>query len=220
MKVPKLSVAQGVKSMVPSLAWPQLGRVVDVPVYIIHNSPEVEDYYFIFDFEEFVESSRRGVFVRPRIQVWAGRKDFSRSQFARQFRTSFAQEFEAARGALKAQNAEGNGWFSWLDAFDVFSNNLTNFAANVVLLVALNAGKLALSSLPLPKLFKGVPDGQKLEDEIAKTKTQVDAALSAMTISLHIDLLNHAFRHGGVKGIMDVDRDAWPLPDFVKRELN
>jgi hypothetical protein len=219
MKMPELSVPDRMKSILPNVGWPKIGRVVDVPVYLIHNSIDVEDYYFIFDFEEFVETSRSGSFVRPRIKVWAGRKDFSRSQFAQHFRKSFAREFEVARDALNAQNVKKRGWFGWLDGLDILSTNLTNFAANIVLLVALNAGKLALSALPFPKMLKSTGDKQKLEGEIEKTKGQVDAALEVMTISIHVDLFRHAFRDGGAKGRMDVDRDAWPLPDFVSREL-
>ena len=219
MKIPKVAIPERLKAMAPRLSLPQLGRAVDVPVYLVHNSIDAEDYYFIFDFEEFVEASRSGTFVRPRIKIWAGRKDFSRAKFARQFRLSFAKEFEAARDALNAQNQKGGGWFSWLDGLDIFSVNLTSFAANVVLLVALNAGKLALSALPRPGFLKSANEKQKLEVEIEKTKVQVDAALEAMTITIHMDLFRHAYRNGGAKGLMDVDRDAWPLPEFVLREL-
>ena len=219
MKIPKVAIPERLKAMAPRLSLPQLGRAVDVPVYLVHNSIDAEDYYFIFDFEEFVEASRSGAFVRPRIKIWAGRKDFSRAKFARQFRLSFAKEFEAARDALNAQNQKGGGWFSWLDGLDIFSVNLTSFAANVVLLVALNAGKLALSALPRPGFLKSANEKQKLEAEIEKTKLQVDAALEAMTITIHMDLFRHAYRDGGAKGLMDVDRDAWPLPEFVLREL-
>ena len=64
---------------------PRLGREAVIPVYVVHNSGDAEDYFFIFDFEEFVVRSREGVFVRPRLRVIAGRDDFDRADFAREF---------------------------------------------------------------------------------------------------------------------------------------
>ena len=76
------------KDQLPVVKAPTLGTTVDVPVYVIHNSADAEDYFFIFDFEQFVERSRSGIFVRPKLKVWAGRNDFGRGAFARQFRGS------------------------------------------------------------------------------------------------------------------------------------
>ncbi len=105
---------------------PQLGRMIDIPVYLVHNSDDPEDYFFIFDFELFVEQSRQGLFVRPKLQVWPGRDDFNRPQFAGQFRESFTQEFDLARAALENSN-ESSGWFSWGVLQEIVTTNVASF---------------------------------------------------------------------------------------------
>ena len=199
---------------------PRLGREAVIPVYVVHNSGDAEDYFFIFDFEEFVVRSREGVFVRPRLRVIAGRDDFDRADFARQFRESFAREFDAARAALEAQGA-GGGWFSWMSGLgkEIVGGPLTGFVANVVLLVALSAGRMVLSQI-LPKgLMQGKSDAMKLEDNIEATKKKVDDALAAIDLVLHRDLSLHA--HYGVlpAHLAARDFDVWPLPGFVRNHL-
>ncbi len=202
-------------SQLPELKLPTIGKTVDVPVYVIHNSGDAEDYFFIFDFEQFVERSRSGMFVRPRLLVWAGRSDFGRDKFARQFRESFANEFDAARAALTAGGQDKNsGWFSWTMGFDLFAG----FVANVVLLVALSAGKAVWSALPLPGFLRGKSDDAKLEDSIAETQDKVDQALAGMAVTLHRELYDHARKFGPV-ALRELDYDAWPLPAYVRDHL-
>ncbi len=198
---------------------PTLGATIDIPVYVIHNGLYKEDYFFIFDFEEFVAKSRGGLFVRPRLQVWAGRDDFDRGVFARQFRESFASEFEAARTALRNDDTKNRGWFTWDFGFDVFTANISQFLANILLLVALSAGKLALSSIALPKWLKGKSDTEKLEASIQDTQTKVDTALKRMAIRIHPHLMRHAFREDIVPKTLTAEDDAWPLPADIVEHL-
>ncbi|WP_342075245.1 hypothetical protein [Yoonia sp. SS1-5] len=202
-------------NQLPEVKWPTLGKTVDIPVYVIHNSADAEDYFFIFDFEQFVERSRQGMFVRPKLQVWAGRNDFARGAFARQFRESFTHEFEAARVALGSEKDNGRGWFSWSMGFDL----LPSFVAHVVLLVALSAGKMVLSALPLPGFLRGKSDAEKLEGKIDEMQTKVDQALGDMQVVVHRDLRKHAYWHAQMRAAGQVDEDAWPLPAFVKTHL-
>lgn len=203
----------------PSL--PTLGREVEIPVYVIHNSEDAEDYFFIFDFEEFVGRSREGMFVRPKLKLWAGRDDFDRTGFARQFRQSFAKEFEAARVQLATQKA-GGGWFGWLTGLgnDIVGGPLALFVANVVLLVGLSAGRMVLSQILPAALTRTKSDAAKLEDSIEETKQKVDAALHEIEIVLHIELYRHAYRGQAPGRLVGMDHDAWPLPDFVLAHLN
>ncbi len=203
---------------VPELKMPKLGKTVDVPVYVIHNSPDPEDYFFIFDFEQFVERSRGGIFVRPALKVWAGRNDFGRGAFARQFRESFAREFDAARQALAAGGTAKSGWFSWNLGKDLLSGAVSGFVANIVLLVALSAGKLVWSALPLPGFLREKSDGEKLESSISDTQRKVDVALADMDVTLHRELCDHAYR-GAPGSRRDLDYDAWPLPEYVRQHL-
>lgn len=217
----KPTLRERLSASVPTFGWPTLGRTVDIPVYVVHNSPDPEDYFFIFDFEQFVEMSRGGAFVRPKLQVWVVRDDFDRAAFARQFRTSFAKEFEAARHALaQEQTSKKVGWFSWLQKSDLLGLNLATFTANVVLLVGLSAGKMVWSALPLPTLWTKKSDQAKLEESIQDTQAKVDTALQGMDVRLHRDLWTHAYKGTAPGRMTGIDKDAWPLPEFVTTHLN
>lgn len=213
------SLTEKLRGAWPGLGMPSLGKTVDIPVYVIHNCADAEDYFFIFDFEQFVERSRSGMFVRPRLKVWAGRNDFARRRFARQFRESFAAEFEAARAALAAGGAKKNGWFSWSLGKELLGGAVSGFVANVVLLVAMSAGKLVWSALPLPGFLREKSDGEKLESSILETQGKVDQALAGMEVTLHRELYDHARKFGPVSQ-RDMDYDAWPLPSFVRDHLS
>ncbi len=200
---------------------PTLGRQVPIPVYMVHNSDHPDDYFFIFDFEEFVEKSRDGMFVRPKIKLFAGRDDFNRGAFARQFRVSFAKQFDAARDTLVAQKKQG-GWFGWLSetASEISGSNLQAFAAHVVLLVSLSAGKMVLSAILPARFFSGRSSAQKLEESIEDTKVKVDLALERLEVVLHWELCAHAFYGDQPEGFREEDYDTWPLPEYVKEHLD
>jgi len=198
---------------------PQLGRMVDIPVYLVHNSDDPEDYFFIFDFELFVEQSRQGLFVRPKLQVWAGRDDFNRPRFAGQFRESFTHEFDLARAALENSN-ESSGWFSWGGLKEIVTTNGASFVANVVLLVSLSAGKMVWNALSLPRIFEGRSKESQLEEAIKSTQGKVDKALEAMDIKLHKQLWEHAWNRGSTASPSGLDFDAWPLPKNVAEHLD
>ena len=213
------SIAERLKQGLPSISLPTLGQSVDVPVYVIHNSPDPENYFFIFDFEQFVEASRDGLFVRPRLKVWAGRDDFDRRLFARQFRQSFAAEFDAARAALEAGGAEATGWFSWSGLKELVSTGGASFVANVVLLVGISAGKMLWDILPFPKVLQRKSDAAKLDEAISRTQAKVDEALAKMDVTLHQELWTHAYRGTTPGRMTGMDRDAWPLPQYVRDHL-
>lgn len=218
MRIPK-TITDRVWNNLPEM--PTLGATIDIPVYVIHNGPYTEDYFFIFDFEEFVEKSRSGRFVRPRIQVWAGRRDFDRNVFARQFRESFAAEFDAARQALREKDSSSNwGWLTWDIRTGDWDIGLSLFVAQVVLLIALSAGKFAWSSIPFPKWVTGKTDEEKLEVSIAETQDRVDAALKRMKIRVHPELLRYAYREEVVPKALKAEEDAWPLPSEIVAHLS
>lgn len=89
----------------PELPTLGLVREVEITVYLFHHSPDPEDYGFIFDFERFMAESQRGLFARPVLKVWAGRRDFARPAFARALRESFAVEFAHMQEALRDEPA-------------------------------------------------------------------------------------------------------------------
>ena len=144
---------------------------------MVHDSRDPEDYFFLFDFEEFVARSESGIFVRPSLRIFTGRDDFSRTQFSRQFREVFATEFDRMRRDLASGKAK-RGWLDWkfvgASAFDLIGG----LVANLVLAVALSVGRRAFSGLSMPKLLSGKAPEAKLADKIEDTKTQVEAALT------------------------------------------
>ena len=205
-------------SGVSNLTIPKMTRDVEIPVYMVHNSADPEDYFFLFDFEEFVDSSSQGIFARPVLRIYAGRDDFSRAVFARQFREVFASEFDRMRADL-AQSKKRGGWLDWgggvLNPFDLVGS----LVANVVLAIALSVGRMTIGKLSLPRLLKGKDAEAKLRDEISATKTKVERALERVEITQHPELYEHAYR-GGPKGKnAGMDRAAWPLPQHVRDHL-
>ncbi|WP_299725117.1 hypothetical protein [uncultured Tateyamaria sp.] len=207
---------------VQGIELPKLGKDVEIPVYVVHNSLDAEDYFFIFDFEQFVESSRQGLFARPKLRVWAGRDDFSRTEFARQFRRSFAREFDIARAQLEAQGERKTGWFGFLkNTFgELKGASLGSFLSNLVLLAATTTGKAVLAQILPTSWMTSRSDAQKLDAAIDETQTKVDAALGALTITLHAELMEHAFKDGGSGRRSGLERDAWPLPAYVRQHLH
>lgn len=197
------------------LALPELTRVAEIDVYLIHNTRDCEDYFFLFDFEEFADRSKRGWFVRPQLRIFAGRDDFSRTAFARQFREVFAREFDRMRVELERPKGRG-GWLDWrLSPLDLVGG----LVASLVLAAALSVGRQVFGGLKLPRLLGGKSDAAKLADEIETTKAQVEDALTRIEVTLHRELYDHAWRDGGGGKVSGLDRQAWPLPDYVRAHL-
>ena len=59
----------------PDLTLPTLTREAEIAVYMVHNSRDPDDYFFLFDFEEFVDRSSHGAFVRPVLRILAGLRE-------------------------------------------------------------------------------------------------------------------------------------------------
>ncbi len=212
-------VGKAVGDRVQNLSFPTLGRVVELPVFMIHHTLDPEDYFFIFDFEDFVENSQTGVFVRPRLHIWSGRSDFDRKVFARQFRQSFAEEFERMRIELGAKKA-GRGWLSWDWGVDVAGYAIANVTAYLVILIATGTGKALASLISLPDWMKGKSAEVKLENKVEDLKTRVDAALANIQISVHPELHSHAWLGRTPEATHHIDQEAWPLPGYVSEHLH
>ncbi|RED11884.1 hypothetical protein POI8812_02981 [Pontivivens insulae] len=175
-------------------------RRVNIPVYMIHNSLDPEDYLFLFDFEVFTDRAGRGFLTRPRLMIWAGRDDFDRHRFARQFREVFVTEFDKMRAELR----KARRWK--LDS---------NWLAPVALL-AYWILYLALSPISNRRIARRE---LKLENEIEETQGKVDHLLSVAEVRLHAELFAHARRSTDGAGGDHVDREAWPLPAYVGEHI-
>ncbi|MEM1266126.1 MAG: hypothetical protein AAGI50_08935 [Pseudomonadota bacterium] len=195
-----------------------LTRRVTIPVYMVHNSGDPEDYFFLVDFEAFVARSREGLFVRPQLKILAGRDDFNRQTFARQFREVFAQEFDAMRAALAAEKGR-RGWLDWDLGLAIAPNLIGGLIANIILAIALRLGRTLLPDIRLPGWVRGRSAETKLEDEIAGIRDRVDSALETIEIALHRELYAHAWSGGAPGPMRGMDHAAWPLPDYVRDHL-
>ena len=80
------NIGSRVSGVISGWSLPSMTRDAEIDVYLVHSSSDPEDYFFLFDFETFVERSKGGIFVRFKLRVFAGRSDFGRLVFARQFR--------------------------------------------------------------------------------------------------------------------------------------
>ncbi|KAJ55942.1 hypothetical protein ACMU_09255 [Actibacterium mucosum KCTC 23349] len=201
---------------------PSLTKEVPVAVYVIHNSRDPEDYFFLFDFEEFVSASNAGFFARPKLHLFAGRDDFSRLKFARQFREVFATEFDNMRNALAQQKKSGSGWLSF--GWDLGAATLLSLRGVIPTLVLGSAlavgGSLWMLFGRGKSSAKRAVTAQSVGEEIEKTKSQVEDALTRIEVTVHPELHDFAWRDGPRGPIGGMDRNAWPLPDYVRAHLS
>lgn len=217
----KKSITDRLLGQLPEIKLPTLSRDAEIPVYLIHNSIDPDDYFFIIDFEEFVERSTQGLFVRPKLIIWAGRDDFSRMEFASHFREVFAAEFDRMRMELmqKENGNRGLGWLNWADALTLDPVYLGKVLANFVMALGLSGGKTALSSIPVPKWVKGKSKALQIEEDIEETKMAVETALRNIEVVLHKELYEHAYRRERLGKVSGIDLSAWPLPRHVRDHL-
>ncbi|MBI1493288.1 hypothetical protein [Halocynthiibacter styelae] len=211
-----MAIGKAILDYLPEFKLPEMTREAEIAVYMVHNSAGAEDYVFLFDFEEFKARSEAGMFVRPVIRIFAGRDDFSRLRFARQFREVFAAEFDRMRA--EAGETSG-GWLNWGIPGTNLAEKLGGFIANLLLAIALGTGKQILNLTGLAGLLRGKSDEAKLVDEFEKTRCQVEEALSRVEITIHPELYDYAYRDGLKGKISRMDRDAWPLPAYVREHL-
>ena len=63
--------------------------------------PGIEDYTFVFQMEEMLDTLRSGVFVRPKIEVWAARHSgFDAEHFIEELEQDFKRQFNEAQESL------------------------------------------------------------------------------------------------------------------------
>ncbi|NOD28867.1 hypothetical protein [Ruegeria atlantica] len=213
-----MNFKQKIIDNLPDLKLPDLTKKAEISVFLVHNSRDPEDYFFLFDFEEFVDRSNGGYFVRPVLRIFAGRDDFSRTKFAREFREVFAREFDRMRAEL-AEKKGKRGWLTWDFGLNSALDVIGGLVGNLVLAVALSVGRKVLGEISLPRLLVGKSGEAKLADEIDRTKGKVETALTEIEITIHPELYFHAYRDGHLGKISGMDRDAWPLPSYVRTHL-
>ncbi len=236
MKDRLTSLGRSISGMADA-AWDQvpdltLASDVEVPIYLIHHGRSAEDYEIFCDFERFMTETQNGVFARPVLRVWAGRQDFERHVFARRLREDFSSQFQAARDRLRAKKeAAQSGWLPSLPSLgEVFFWGIAatgSLLGSIVLYIATATGRAALDEVSrilksslIGRTLAGRTAEEQLEDLIAEKQTVIDAALARTEITLHRDLHAQAWRGQAPGPMTGMDRDAWPLPDFIRGRLD
>lgn len=202
---------------------------VEVPIYILHHGTGSEDYELICDFEKFMSASQSGFLHRPVLKLWAGRSDFERYIFARHLREAFSQQFEAVRRIQQEErDAERKQW-SLPTAGDVLLWGLNlagGLVGSLLLYLATETGRTAIERIS--KIVKNSVVGRalgsgsaeaELEQLIEEKKAVIDAALSRIEIVLHRELYAYAWRGQSPGPMTGMNRQAWPLPDFVRERM-
>lgn len=204
---------------------------VAIDIYLVHQSRGAEDYEILCDFERFATENQTGLFSRPYLRVWAGRQDFERHIFARRLREAFAEQFEAVRAArAEAERASRRGFFALPSLWEIGTTVAglgASMVSTIVLYLAVKAGGGALEDIrgwlrdsTVGRAFRGKSAGAQLEAEIDKKKAVIDQGLRDIEIMLHRDLYLHAWREGPAGPMTGMNREAWPLPDFVRDRMS
>ncbi len=228
----RLSNLSKTVSGIVDTAWDQLPEFtlasdVEIPVYLIHHGPGAEDYEILCDFEAFMTANQQSFLARPVLRVWAGRADFERYLFARQLREAFSSQFEQLR-ALRRREQDRRSW-SLPSVGDVLLWGLSltgSVIGGLLLWIATETGRAALSRIAgivrgsiVGKALRGRSAEQQLEDLIEEKKSAIDEGLARLEISLHRELYVRAWRDQRPGPMTGMDRDAWPLPDFVRERM-
>ena len=202
---------------------------VEVPIYVIHHGPGAEDYELLCDFEQFMKASQSGLLNRPLLRVWAGRQDFERYLFARHLREAFSQQFETVRQMHQAEKEAQEKAWSLPSAGDVLLWGLNiagGLVGSLLLYIATETGRTAIERIS--KIIKRSVIGRalgsssaeaELEELIEEKKAVIDSALSRIEIVLHCELYAYAWRGQPPGPMTGMDREAWPLPSFVRERM-
>ena len=213
-------------------AWEQVPEVsltseVEIPIYLIHQGPGAEDYEILCDFAAFMAANQKSFLARPVLKVWAGRQDFERHLFARELRQAFSDQFEKLRAAERAERERTSWSLPSVGDGVLWGLSLTgNIVGGILLWIATETGRTALGRIRevvggsiVGKALNGESAEDRLEELIDEKKEVVDAALSRLDITLHRDLWARAWRGQAPGPMTGMDRDAWPLPDFVQERM-
>lgn len=214
-----------------------------VPAYIVHDSADADDYSIYFQVREITENLRKGVFVRPKIELWSGRSDLNRARLSKNLRHEFVRQLEKDKQErLQKFNDErqalaGSGEpvktslaakISWLGSAVAATLLVANPIADVIILfIAVTSGKAALMDM-IKMLKLGVSswsaektDAAKeseLEEMVDSKTNAIDQALENIEIRLHPLMYKAAHDHYGLaatsaRGLVT---DADPLPEFIE----
>ncbi|MEM9062529.1 MAG: hypothetical protein AAGD13_18865 [Pseudomonadota bacterium] len=204
---------------------------VEVPVYVIHHGSKAEDYELLCDFKKFMAESQSGLLHRPVVKILAGRQDFERHIFARHLREAFSGQFDAVRAIHRAElEAADKRWSLGIPTIgEIVLWGLTSaggLVGSLLLYLATETSRTAIDRIGavlrqsmLGRAVAGKSADAALEDLIEEKKSVIDAALARIDVELHPDLYRFAWRGQRPGPMTGINRNAWPLPDFVAKRM-
>lgn len=72
-----------------------------VSAFMVPTAPDVDDYILIFRLDEMLSNLESGIFVRPKIELWAARAEgYDRNHLGEELIQRFEEQFSEARAGL------------------------------------------------------------------------------------------------------------------------
>ena len=85
----------------PKVAFSKIFPECPVPAFMLPTGPYAEDYVFVFQIEEMLANLQSGVFVRPKIEIWAARDSgYNLDHFIEELEQDFVRQFNEVQGSL------------------------------------------------------------------------------------------------------------------------
>ena len=89
----------------PKVAFSKIFPECPVPAFMLPTGPYAEDYVFVFQIEEMLDNLQSGVFVRPKIEIWAARDSgYNLEHFIEELEQDFVRQFNETREELEKAN--------------------------------------------------------------------------------------------------------------------
>ena len=85
----------------PRVAFSKIFPECPVPAFMLPTGPYAEDYVFVFQIEEMLDNLQSGVFVRPKIEIWAARDSgYNLEHFIEELEQDFVRQFNEVQESL------------------------------------------------------------------------------------------------------------------------
>ena len=131
-----------------------------VAAFMLPIGPDLEDYVFVFDLDDVLDNLKAGIFVRPKVEVWAGRDSgYDLDRLGRRLKQDFVAQFNEAKETRERLIKAGKVKIKKLESEEgQLSNQLGKDATGAALwtgtgVAALSAGLVVWPLLPLGLLF-------------------------------------------------------------------
>ena len=179
-----------------------------VTAFMLPTGPDAEDYIIAFDLDDMFDNLKSGIFVRPKLEVWAGRAaGFDLDKFGQRLKDHFVRQFNAFResqiraGEVATIDLEADKNQSARDIADKASGSvrwirrgwrLTSIGFIVWPLLPLGLIFLAIGIGSMSHLVSLIPEYLSPSGENRKTQKELDQDLKKL--EAQFDSKNAAFQ--------------------------